>query len=86
MKTFQPKQFIVTKEGFRGYVVKKLEYCPNMYEVRLASGLTLRGGEDLKVDPLMEDNPWTNFITEKGEILERGSPPHIFHKTMYTPF
>jgi hypothetical protein len=47
---FQPSDFIVTKEGFHGYVLKKLDYTPNMYEVRLASGLTVRNGEDLVLD------------------------------------
>jgi len=56
MNTFQPKQFIVTKDGFRGYVVKRLDYCHNMYEIRLASGLTVRGGEELELDPLMEND------------------------------
>ena len=56
MNTFQPKQYIVTKDGFRGYVVKRLDYCHNMYEIRLASGLTVRGGEELEIDPLMEND------------------------------
>ena len=55
MKTFEPKDYIITKDGFRGYVVKRLDYCPNMYEVRLASGLTVRGGQELELDPLMND-------------------------------
>ena len=53
MNTFNPKDYIVTLDGFRGYVVKRLDYCHNMYEIRLASGLTVRGGEDLKLDELM---------------------------------
>ena len=55
MKTFEPKDYIMTKDGFRGYVIKRLDYCPNMYEVRLASGLTVRGGQELELDPLMKD-------------------------------
>jgi hypothetical protein len=50
-KTFNPSDFIVTKEGKHGYVVRKLVYEPNMYEIRLASGLTVRNGEDLILDP-----------------------------------
>jgi len=53
MNTFNPKDYIVTVDGFRGYVVKRLDYCHNMYEIRLASGLTVRGGEELKMDELM---------------------------------
>lgn len=53
--TFNPKDYIVTKDGFRGYVVKRLDYCNNSYEVRLASGLTVRPGEELELDPLMQE-------------------------------
>jgi len=53
MNTFNPKDYIVTLDGFRGYVVKRLDYCHNMYEIRLASGLTVRGGEELQLDELM---------------------------------
>ena len=53
MNTFNPKDYIVTLDGFRGYVVKRLDYCHNMYEIRLAGGLTVRGGEELQIDPLM---------------------------------
>ena len=52
-RTFNPADYIVTKDGFRGYVVKRLDYCPNMYEIRLASGLTVRGGEELELDMAM---------------------------------
>lgn len=53
MNTFNSKDYIVTADGFRGYVVKRLDYCNNMYEVRLAGGLTVRNGEELKLDQLM---------------------------------
>jgi ubiquinone biosynthesis protein Coq4 len=53
MNNFNPKDYIVTVDGFRGYVVKRLDYCHNMYEIRLTSGLTVRGGEELKLDELM---------------------------------
>ena len=52
-RTFNPEDYIVTKDGYRGYVVKRLDYCPNMYEVRLAGGLTVRGGEELELDMAM---------------------------------
>jgi len=64
MKTFQSKDFIVTRDGFRGYVVNRLGYCHNSYEVRLASGLTVRPGEELELDPLMmEDDSHDRFET-----------------------
>ena len=53
MNTFNPKDYIVTKDGFRGYVVKRLDYCANAYEVRLPGGLTVRDGEELQLDELM---------------------------------
>ena len=53
MNTFNPEDYIVTKDGYRGYVVKRLDYCHNMYEVRLAGGLTVRGGEELELDMAM---------------------------------
>jgi len=53
---FKPGNYIVTIDGFRGYIVKRLEYCHNMYEVRLAGGLTVRGGEEMKIDHIMEMN------------------------------
>ena len=56
MNTFNPQDYIVTKDGFRGYVVKRLDYCHNMYEIRLAAGLTVRGGEELQLDELMEND------------------------------
>ena len=58
MNIFNPKDYIVTTDGFRGYVVKRLDYCNNMYEVRLAGGLTVRGGEELQLDELMYQEAW----------------------------
>lgn len=59
MNTFNPRDYIVTKEGFRGYVVKKIEHgCSNMYEVRLAGGLTIRSGQDLQLDELANQEDW----------------------------
>lgn len=51
--TFNPGDYIVTRDGFRGYVVSKLDYCNNMYDVRLPGGYTIRGGEELELDMLM---------------------------------
>jgi hypothetical protein len=49
--------YIVTKDGFRGYILRRLDYAPSLFEVRMASGVTVRSGEDLKPDPLMQDIP-----------------------------
>jgi hypothetical protein len=53
---FNSKDYIVTKDGFRGYVVKRLDYTPNMYEIKLASGYAVYSSQDLELDPLMQDN------------------------------
>ena len=53
MNTFNPADYIVTKDGYRGYVISRLSYCENMYEIRLASGYTVRSGEDLVHDMAM---------------------------------
>ena len=55
MNTFNPKDFIVTKDGFRGIVIKRLDYAPSMYEIKLPGGYTVRGGEELELDPYMQD-------------------------------
>jgi hypothetical protein len=57
---FRAGDYIVTRDGFRGYIVKRLDYAPSLFEVRLASGVTVRSGEDLKHDPLMQDFPTAN--------------------------
>jgi hypothetical protein len=54
---FRAGDYIVTRDGFRGYIVKRLDYAPSLFEVRLASGATVRSGEDLNLDPLMQDIP-----------------------------
>lgn len=51
--TSQPRDYIVTKDGFRGYVVKRLDYCFDSYEIRLASGYAVYPGQDLEIDRLM---------------------------------
>jgi hypothetical protein len=51
--TFNSGDYIVTREGHRGYVIGQLDYCHNMYEIRLASGYTIRDGGELKIDTLM---------------------------------
>lgn len=56
-KVFKPRDYIVTKDGFRGLVIKQLDYAPGMYEIRLSSGYAVYPVEDLLNDPLMaEDN------------------------------
>ena len=52
--------YIVTRDGFRGYILRRLDYAPSLFEVRLASGVTVRSGEDLQPDPLMQDIPTAN--------------------------
>jgi hypothetical protein len=52
---FRPGDYIVTSDGFRGYVVRSLEYCQDSYEIRLVSGLTIRSGSELSLDPLQLD-------------------------------
>lgn len=53
--TFQPKDYIVTRDGFRGIIIKQLDYAPGMYEIKLASGYAVYNGTDLLLDPLMKD-------------------------------
>ena len=55
MNTFNPRDFIVTKDGFRGIVIKRLDYAPGMYEIRLASGYAVYSSQDFELDPLMQD-------------------------------
>ena len=56
MNVFNPKDFIVTKDGFRGIVIKRLDYAPGMYEIKLASGYAVYSSQDFELDPLMQDN------------------------------
>lgn len=53
---FNPGTFIVTSCGFRGYILRECEGVPNMFEIRLPSGITVRSREDLKIDAFMEDD------------------------------
>ena len=57
---FQAGDYIVTRDGFRGYILQRLDYAPSLFEVRLASGVTVRSGEDLSFDPIMQDFPTVN--------------------------
>ena len=50
---FNPGDYIVTKEGLRGYIVQQIEES-NTYTVRLVSGYTTINEEDLQKDHLME--------------------------------
>lgn len=63
-RTFNPADYIVTKEGHRGYVVERLDYCVNAYQIRLASGLTIRSGEDLELDMAMMYDDYSMLPTE----------------------
>jgi hypothetical protein len=63
-KTFQPRDFIVTTDGQRGYVTKRIDFVRNSYEVRLASGVEVKLGIELEHDPLMmEDGGYDRFET-----------------------
>jgi hypothetical protein len=63
-KTFQPKDFIVTTDGQRGYVMKRIDFVRNSYEVRLASGVEVKLGIELELDSLMmEDDGHDRFET-----------------------
>jgi hypothetical protein len=53
MNKFKSGDYIVTKDGFRGYVVTKESYCENAYTIRLASGYAIYSGNDLEIDLLM---------------------------------
>lgn len=53
MNKFNSGDYIVTKDGFRGFVVTKESYCENAYTVRLASGYAIYSGSDLEIDLLM---------------------------------
>jgi hypothetical protein len=53
-KEFVPGEYIVTKDGHRGYVIEKVA-DNNMYQIRLTSGYTIRSGQDIKHDSLMDD-------------------------------
>lgn len=53
---FKPGQYIVTQEGLRGYVIEKLDYCADSYEVRLAGGYAIRAGKELQIDEIAENS------------------------------
>jgi hypothetical protein len=53
-KEFVPGEYIVTKDGHRGYIIEKLGDM-NMYQIRLSSGYTIRSGQDIEHDSLMGD-------------------------------
>lgn len=50
--TFQARDYIVTRDGHRGFVVRRLDRG-DMYEIRTAGGYTMRHADDLKLDELM---------------------------------
>jgi len=53
MNKFNSGDYIVTKDGFRGFVVTPESYCQNAYTIRLASGYAVYSGKDLEIDLLM---------------------------------
>ena len=50
---FNPGDYIVTKEGLRGYIVQQIDESDN-YAVRLVSGYTIVNENDLEKDLIME--------------------------------
>ena len=48
MNKFNSGDYIVTKDGFRGFVVTPESYCQNAYTIRLASGYAVYSGNDLR--------------------------------------
>jgi hypothetical protein len=55
-KKFKPGDYIVTKEGLRGYIVDCSDPKEKFYTIRLTSGYINKSIEDLEKDPIMEDN------------------------------
>lgn len=55
MKTFLPKDFIVTKDGQRGFVVYELPNSKGFYKVHLTEGYQIYSHKDLEKDSLMEE-------------------------------
>ena len=47
-KEFKPGTYIVTAEGNRGYIIQRVPKT-NMYEIRLASGYSVRSHKDLQI-------------------------------------
>jgi hypothetical protein len=55
-KKFKPGDYIITREGFRGYVVDCYDPKKQFYTIRLTSGYINKPVEDLEKDLIMEDN------------------------------
>jgi hypothetical protein len=55
-KYFCAGDYVVTKEGLRGYVVDCNDPKEKFYTIRLTSGYINKSVEDLEKDPIMEDN------------------------------
>lgn len=56
MSFFEPGDYIVTREGQKGYVVDRLsEPSTNsyVYQIRWTHGYGIQKSEDLKLDPLL---------------------------------
>jgi hypothetical protein len=50
--TFQARDYIITRDGYRGIVIRQLDRG-DMYEIKTAGGYTIRDANDLKLDELM---------------------------------
>jgi hypothetical protein len=53
-KEFVPGEYIVTKDGHRGYIIERVADI-NMYQIRLTSGYTICSEQDIEHDSLMDD-------------------------------
>ena len=50
--TFQPRDYIITRDGYRGIVIRQMDRG-DIYEIKTAGGYTMRDANDLKLDELM---------------------------------
>jgi len=53
MNKFNPSDYIVTRDGFRGYVVDRLKPESEFYIVRTTSGCTVYNQCELEIDLMM---------------------------------
>lgn len=53
MKKFFPSDYIVTKDGQRGFVVYELPKTKGYYKVHLTEGYQVYSEKDLEIDELM---------------------------------
>jgi hypothetical protein len=55
-KHFDPGDYVITKEGLRGYVVDYYDTKKEFYTIRITSGYINKSVEDLEKDTIIEDN------------------------------